>query len=106
MIKSVDAVLVTAVVAVFTAAGSVGFGRGVGVVGGGTMQASSLSFMIRPSWQTHSTLGSSLSEMSTQLANSMQLYPSQGLEIANELEVKLFRGAWQFFLTWDTLLGH
>ena len=38
--RRVDAVLVTAVVAVLTAGASVGMGRGVGVVGGGIMHFS------------------------------------------------------------------
>ena len=40
MTRSVEAVLVTAVVAVLTAGASVGIGRGVGVVGGGIMHFS------------------------------------------------------------------
>ena len=40
MTRSVEAVLVTAVVAVLTAGAKVGIGRGVGVVGGGIMHFS------------------------------------------------------------------
>ncbi len=51
---TVEAVLVTTVATTFCAGGSVGFGLGVGVVGGGTMHADLSSFILVPSWQTHS----------------------------------------------------
>lgn len=45
---TVDAVLVTTVATTFCAGGRVGIGLGVGVVGGGAMQALLSSFIIVP----------------------------------------------------------
>ena len=47
-------------VTAFTAAGMVGTGRGVGVVGGGTIQLLLSAFITVPIWQMHSITGSSL----------------------------------------------
>ena len=59
MMISVDADLDIPVATVFTAGAMVGTGRGVGVVGGGTMHELLSDFITVPIWQMHWITGSS-----------------------------------------------
>ena len=54
MMMRVEAPLLRPPVTLFTSAAMVGMGRGVGVVGGGTMQLLLSAFITVPIWHSHS----------------------------------------------------